>query len=305
MSILVVGSANTDSVMQVKKMPKKGETILASKFLTVAGGKGANQAIAISRLGEEVYLLASIGKDNFGDKLIQSYNRSSINTELIYRPNCASGVAVIYVEEEGENSIAVSPGSNLFLSPDNIFGLERYFSLAKFVISQLEVPINTVLSSAIVAKRNRAKFILNPAPAQSLPREIFPLIDIITPNETEASILTGIDVVDESSAIAAAHVLYKTGVKNVIITLGGKGALLYNNTDVKIVSGYNVNPVDSTAAGDTFNGALVYSLYHKNSILDSIVFANKAAALSVMRIGAHSSIPNLQEVESFSNMFNI
>jgi ribokinase len=303
MAILVVGSANTDLVMKVKQMPKRGETILASKFLTIAGGKGANQAIAVSRLGSKVYLLASIGKDSFGDKLIQSYKKSFICTELIYRPNYFSGVAMIYVEEKGENSISVAPGSNVFLSPDNICSLEHYFLLSKFVLVQLEVPINTVLSSAIMAKRNHAKFVLNPAPAQSLPREIFPLVDIITPNETEASILTGINVIDENSAIAAAHILYKTGVNNIIITLGSKGALLYNSDYIKLISGYNVKAVDSTAAGDTFNGALVHSLSCSNDIVNSIIFANRAAALSVMRVGAHSSIPNFREVASFSTVF--
>ena len=305
MTIIVIGSANTDLVMQVKSLPKAGETVLGDKFMQMSGGKGANQAVAIARCGVKVYLLASIGIDHFGDKLIENYKKCFIDTSLINRPAAASGVAMIYVAENGENSIAVSAGSNLLLSSKNIYELNSFFALSKYVIAQLEIPIDVVLTSARLAKQNNAIFVLNPAPAQALPKEIFSLIDIITPNQSEATILTGIDITDKCSAIAAAQALYKTGVKNVIITLGVRGALLYNNNYVKVIPGYSVKAIDTTAAGDTFNGALVYSLFCGNNIIESIIFANKAAALSVTRVGAQSSIPTVKEIEYFSKLIDI
>lgn len=300
MSILVIGSANTDLIIQVDTLPKPGQTILGKNFTTASGGKGANQAIAIARLGGKVAFLASIGKDAFGDALIKNYNDAAIDTTLIDRPDCPSGIAMIYVAKNAENTIAVAPGSNGLLSAKQICNASAHFTSTKIVLAQLEIPIESVLKSAKIAKENRARFILNPAPAQNLPAEIFPLIDTITPNQTEAKMLTGIDVIDEKSATHAACVLHKTGVNNVIITLGRQGALLYNSDSIKMIAGYPVKAIDTTAAGDTFNGALVYALDTGKTITEAIIFANKAAALSVTKFGAQPSIPTLKTVEAFN-----
>ena len=300
MSILVIGSANTDLIIQVDTLPKPGQTILGKNFTTASGGKGANQAIAIARLGGKVAFLASIGKDAFGDALIKNCNDAAIDTTLIDRPNCPSGIAMIYVAKNAENTIAVAPGSNSLLSERQICNASAHFTSTKIVLAQLEIPIESVLKSAKIAKEKRARFILNPAPAQNLPAEIFRLIDTITPNQTEAKMLTGIDVVDEKSATHAACVLHKTGVNNVIITLGRQGALLYNSDSIKMIAGYPVKAIDTTAAGDTFNGALVYALDTGKTITEAIIFANKAAALSVTKFGAQPSIPTLKAVEAFN-----
>ena len=300
MSIMVIGSANTDLIIQVDTLPKPGQTVLGGKFVTASGGKGGNQAIAVARLGGEIIFLASIGRDNFGDALIQNYSDAAIDTALIYRPNCPSGIAMIYVAKNAENTIAVAPGSNGLLSSEHIRDAATHFQSAKIVLAQLEIPIETVLESAKTAQKNHARFILNPAPAQNLPAAIFPLIDSITPNQTEAKMLSGIDVVDQKSAIDAAGIIHKTGVKNIIITLGSQGALLYNRDMIKMIPGYQVNAIDTTAAGDTFNGALAYALNKGKKMIDAIIFANKAAALSVTRLGAQSSIPTLKEVETFT-----
>ena len=300
MSIMVIGSANTDLIIQVDTLPKPGQTVLGGKFVTASGGKGGNQAMAIARLGGKVTFLASIGRDNFGDALIQNYSDAAIDAALIHRPNCPSGIAMIYVAKNAENTIAVAPGSNRLLFSEHIRDAAIHFQSAKIVLAQLEIPIETVLKSANIAKENKAQFILNPAPAQNLPAAIFPLIDTITPNQTEARMLSGIDVVDQKSAIDAANVIHKTGVKNIIITLGSQGALLYNRDMIKMIPGYRVNAIDTTAAGDTFNGALAYALDEGKKMIDAIIFANKAAALSVTHLGAQSSIPTLKEVKAFT-----
>jgi len=302
MSILVIGSANTDLIIQVDMLPKPGQTILGKNFNTASGGKGANQAMAVARLGGKVTFLASIGQDAFGDALIKNYNDAAIDATLIGRPSCPSGIAMIYVAKNAENTIAVAPESNGLLSAQHICNASVHFQSNKFVLTQLEIPIETVLESAKIAKEKHTRFILNPAPAQNLPAEIFPLIDTITPNQTEAKMLTGIDVVDEKSATHAARILHKTGVKNVIITLGRQGALLYNNDSIKIIPGYPVKAIDTTAAGDTFNGALVYALDKDKAMIEAIVFANKAAALSVTTFGAQPSIPTLKSVEAFKQV---
>lgn len=300
MSVLVIGSANSDLIIQVDKLPKNGETVLGKNFTTVSGGKGANQAMAISRLGSTVTLIASIGKDNFGDALIKDYNDAGINTTLIHRPNFPSGVAMIYVAKNAENTIAVAPGSNGLLSEHHVYNSKIHFKSSNIILAQLEIPIETVVASAKIAKENNLQFILNPAPAKNLPSSLFPLIDIITPNQTETKILTGIDVVDKKSAVNAAKILYQFGVKNIVITLGEQGALHYNGGSVKMTPGYSVKAIDTTAAGDTFNGALAYALDKDKTMKEAIIFANKAAALSVTKLGAQSSIPNLEEVERFN-----
>lgn len=296
MTIMVIGSANMDLIIQVEDIPTPGETILGGQFLTASGGKGANQAVASARLGSDVCFVSCIGEDGFGETLINNYQKDNINIKHIKRSSEPSGVAMIYVAKNGENSIAVAPGANALLTPQDLDRLTEQFIHSQIVLTQLDTPIETIVRAAELAKNNQCLFILNPAPAQSLPDELYPLIDIITPNETEAALLTGIEVINESSALAAAKVLFKRGVNNVIITMGEQGAFFYDGNNAQLISTYKVTAIDTTAAGDTFNGALVSALAQDNTLLDAIAFANKAAALSVTKLCAQTSIPYLDDM---------
>jgi ribokinase len=299
MSIMVIGSANTDLIIQVKQIPKPGETILGSNFITASGGKGANQAVSAARLSGNVKFIASIGQDTFGDMLIGNYLKDKIDIKYIKRKNEASGTAMIMVAQNGQNSIAVAPGANALLSIEDLNLLEHEFDSSKIVLAQLETPIDTVIHASKLTKKYNNLFILNPAPALNLPDVFYPLIDIITPNETEAKILTGIDVYNKSSALSAAKVLHEKGVKNVIITLGCQGAFFYDGNHSELVPTINVKAVDTTAAGDTFNGALAkYLDEDSGGLVNAIRYANKAAAISVTKLGAQPSIPYAKDMEA-------
>ncbi|WP_151194338.1 ribokinase [Cysteiniphilum sp. JM-1] len=296
MTIMVIGSANMDLIIQVEHIPSPGETILGGQFLTASGGKGANQAVASARLGSDVCFVSCVGEDSFGETLINNYRKDNINIKHIKRSSEPSGVAMIYVAQNGENSIAVAPGANALLIPQDLDKLTAQFAHSDIVLTQLETPIETIMRASELAKSNQCLFVLNPAPVQSLPDNLYPLIDIITPNETEAALLTGIEVTDESSALMAAKVLFNRGVGNVIITMGAQGAFFYDGNTAKLIPTHKVAAIDTTAAGDTFNGALVSALAQNNTLLEAIAFANKAAALSVTKLGAQSSIPYLDEI---------
>lgn len=302
MTIMVIGSANMDLIIQVEHIPVPGETILGGEFLTASGGKGANQAVAAARLGGDTSFVACIGEDSFGEQLISNYCKDNINIKHIKRSTKPSGVAMIYVAKNGENSISVAPGANALLTPQDLDKLTAQFAHSQIVLTQLETPIETIMRAGELAKNNQCLFVLNPAPAQSLPDTLYPLIDIITPNETEAALLTGIEVTDESSALTAAKVLFNRGVSNVIITMGAKGAFFYDGNISTLIPTHKVAAIDTTAAGDTFNGALVSALAQNNTLLDAIAFANKAAALSVTKLGAQTSIPYLDEVNHLTSL---
>lgn len=291
MSVLVVGSANTDLIIQMDALPEPGQTVLGGEFVTASGGKGANQAVAVARLNGDVQFLASIGRDHFGDDLIQKYRDESVDTRLIQRPDTASGIAMIYVAENGQNTIAVAPGSNALLRRGHIDAAKAAFKRASIVLTQLEIPVATVLQVARTAKQNDATFVLDPAPAQILPDEIYALIDIITPNETEATALTGIAIDRERDAFQAARALFDKGVKNVVITLAERGALLYNDQTAQRIDAIPAEAIDTTGAGDVFNGALASALYEEEPMIQAVAFANRAAALSTTRLGAQPSIP--------------
>lgn len=303
MSIVVVGSSNTDLVVNVPKIPLEGETILGSKFRTHKGGKGANQAVAASRLGADTTFIACIGNDDFGNRAIKSYNEEGINTKYIQREGETSGVALITVSDQGRNTISVSPESNGLLSPKHIDQALDVIRKAKVVLTQFEIPIPTIEYLIKRCNECSAKFILNPAPALKLPEYLFKFIDIITPNETEAESLTGIKVTDEKSANLSAAKLIQKGVKEVIITLGDKGAYLHSKTQQKLIPGFKVNAIDTTAAGDTFNGALAYSITQNKPTEEAIIFANAASALAVTKNGAQSSTPKFSDVNKFLNKF--
>lgn len=295
--ILVVGSSNTDMVIKTQNFPAPGETILGGKFLMNAGGKGANQAVAAARLGGMVTFVGKIGDDIFGKQAVQQLEDEGINVDFVaVDPENPSGVAMITVDRSGENSIVVAPGSNGTLSAEDFSKAIDELNESEFVLMQLEIPIPTVEHIARMATLKQKKVILNPAPAAKLSDELLKNLYIITPNETEAELLTGIKVTDEQSALSAATRLHEKGIEIVIITLGSAGAFLLAHGKPEIIQAPKVEAVDTTAAGDTFNGALVVALSEGKTIQESIVFANKAASISVTRIGAQSSVPFRKEI---------
>jgi len=297
--ILVVGSSNTDMIIQLERIPQPGETILGGEFVTAAGGKGANQAVAAARAGGEVTFVARVGQDMFGDKALAGFVQDGIQVEHVTRdPEAPSGVALIFVATDGENSIAVASGANARLSSVDVKNAEPGIAGATSVLMQLETPLETVQAAAESAARAKVPVILNPAPARKLPGDLLKLVSILTPNETEAELLTGIAVSNEESAARAAEALMAQGVGTVIITLGARGAFVANSSTRQLVPGFQVKPVDTTAAGDVFNGALVVALGEGRPLLEAVRFANAAAAISVTRLGAQPSAPRRNEIEA-------
>ncbi|HNX55874.1 MAG TPA: ribokinase [Prolixibacteraceae bacterium] len=295
--ILIVGSSNTDMVIKTHKFPVPGETILGGRFLMNAGGKGANQAVAAARLGGLVTFVGKIGDDIFGKQAVQQLEDEGINVDFVaVDPENPSGVAMITVDRNAENSIVVAPGSNGTLSSVDFDRAVSKLDESDYVLMQLEIPIPTVEYIARQATQKQKKVILNPAPAASLSEELLKNLYLITPNETEAELLTGIKVTDETSAMKAASVLHEKGVDIVIITMGAAGAYLFAQGKSEIIKAPRVEAVDTTAAGDTFNGALVVALSEGKAIQEAIAFANKAASVSVTRIGAQSSVPYRKEI---------
>ena len=295
--ILIVGSSNTDMVIKTLNFPAPGETILGGRFLMNAGGKGANQAVAAARLGGMVTFVGKIGDDIFGKQAVQQLEDEGINVDYVaVDPENPSGVALITVDNKGENSIVVAPGSNGTLSSFDFDKAIAELDESEFVLMQLEIPIPTVEHIARKAAQKLKKVVLNPAPAAKLSDELLQNLYIITPNETEAELLTGIKVTDQHSALKAALALNIKGVEIVIITMGSAGAFLLSNGKYEIIGAPKVVAVDTTAAGDTFNGALVVALSEGKSIQESIAFANQAASISVTRIGAQSSVPFRKEI---------
>lgn len=295
--ILVIGSSNTDMVVKTDELPLPGETKLGGTFFMNAGGKGANQAVAAARLGGNVTLVTKLGDDIFGRQTLEGLKKENINTNYVFFDESnPSGTALIIVNAVGENCIVVAPGANANLFPADIEKVEN-LRYAGIILLQLEIPMDTINYIAKLAKVNKQKLILNPAPAQKLNDELLRGLYLITPNETEAFDLTGILVKDETSAAAAADFLLKKGVENVIITLGREGAF-FQNDQLKIkVNAPVVEPLDTTAAGDTFNGAITVALTENMEWDNAIRFAVQAASISVTRMGAQSSVPYRKEID--------
>ena len=295
--IIVVGSANTDMVVKAKTLPLPGETILGGEFFMNAGGKGANQAVAAARLGGDVLLVAKVGDDIFGKQTIEGLQKEKINTSFIFIDKTApSGTALINVNAQGENCIVVAPGANANLLPADIAKVKG-MEAAQILLMQLEIPIATIEQVAKNAKQNHQKMIINPAPAQKLSDELLNGLFLLTPNETEASILTGIHVVDEVTAVEAANIFLTKGVQNVIITLGKQGAYFQNNEEHFLVAAPIVQALDTTAAGDTFSGAIAVAITEDKSWKQAIEFAVKAASIAVTRLGAQASVPYRNEID--------
>lgn len=299
-SIVVIGSSNTDMIVQTPHIPRPGETILGGTFNTAAGGKGANQAVSCARAGGIVTFVARVGKDMFGDQALKGFQADGIDTKYVVTdPEAPSGVALIIVDDQGENSIAVASGANGNLSVKDVETAKNVIEKADIVLMQLEVPLATVEAAAKLASSKQVKVILNPAPAQPLSDVLLKQLSLLTPNETEAQMLTGIEVNNENTANQAAQVLVDKGVDSVIITLGAAGAYVFADDFKGMVAGFKVDPVDTTAAGDTFNGTLAVALAEGTPLAEAVRFANAAAALSVTKLGAQPSAPDRQAIEEF------
>ncbi len=300
MSIVVVGSSNTDMIIKVAHLPLPGETILGGELTKAAGGKGANQAVAAARAGGKVNFIARVGDDIFGESAINGFMEDNINVDWVLKDaEAPSGVAQIFVADDGENCIAVASGANARLSVEDIENARDVIESADILLTQLETPVETISKAISIARENGKTVILNPAPAQPLPDELLAKLSVITPNETEAELLTGVEVVDEASAAVATASLKEKGVESVIITMGSKGAFVDHDNEQYMVPGFMVEAVDTTAAGDTFNGALTVALSQKKNFKDAVKFANAAAALSVTKLGAQPSVPSLEEINDF------
>ena len=295
--IVVLGSTNTDMVIAGKKIPVPGETVCGGSFLMNPGGKGANQAVAVARLSAKkgaCIFIAKVGDDLFGRETATRLRRDGILPRLVVDRKEASGTALILVDSKGQNVISVALGANGTLSPKDVTPFRKDIEGAAALVMQLETPLKTVEWAAKVAHDAGVPVILNPAPAQKLPKSLYPLVDWITPNETEAELLTGVKVVDAASAAKAVGVLKKRGVGHVVITMGSKGA--YCGDCGKVYPCRKVKAVDCVAAGDTFNGAFAVALSEGKTCADAIAFAQKASAISVTRPGAQSSVPYRKEL---------
>jgi len=295
--IYIIGSSNTDMVVKTERLPLPGETILGGKFLMNAGGKGANQAVAAARLGGNVSFIANLGNDLFGQQAIQQFKEENIATQFItFDPLHPSGVALINVDAHGENCIAVAPGANGNLTPSLLSPFLSSLTPPALVLVQLEIPISTVEYIIEQCHARSIPVIVNPAPANLLRDEVWQKVDVITPNENEAELLTGITITDDQSAVKAAGILHEKGIAQVVVTLGKRGAYWSAKGQYGFVSVPTVTSVDTTAAGDCFSGALAVSLAEGNSLHDAVRFACTAASISVTRMGAQASMPLREEV---------
>jgi ribokinase len=300
--IVVIGSSNTDMVVKTTHLPAGGETVLGGDFFMNAGGKGANQAVAAARYGKRVVFVAKTGDDMFGRQVRESLKQDGIVTDYVFvDKEHPSGVALITIDDKAENCIVVASGANMHLSPADIDNAADEIRSAGIVLMQLETPVETVAYAAKMAAEAGVKVVLNPAPAPAEPlsEELMKNLYLITPNRSEASRITGINIKDMDSAQRAARAIYDMGPKNVIITLGNQGAMVFDGGMMMLVEAQKVEAVDTTAAGDTFNGVLVCAMSDGRSVIDSAREASVAAAISVTRMGAQTAAPTREEIREF------
>ena len=298
--ILVIGSSNMDLVVQVPRCPAAGETLFGSSFTTNYGGKGANQAVAVARIGSGVTFMTKLGNDTFGQQMRQHFSEEGMDlTHILTDAESPTGTALITVEDKGENRIIVVPGANARLTENDVESLSAEINSCRFVLTQLEIPLPTVLHIAEMTSAAGKQLILNPAPARPLPDSLLQKVFLITPNETEAEILTGIRVSDVESARRAALWFREKGVQQIVITMGSQGAFVFTDDLQGMVPAYKVKAIDTTAAGDVFNGALTVALSEGKTTADAARFGCAASALAVMRPGAQSSIPTRTEIDAF------
>jgi ribokinase len=295
--IVVVGSSNTDMVVRVPTLPRPGETVIGGSFFTARGGKGANQAVAAARAGGSVSLVACLGDDALGDETLAALAADGIAVDQVRRAtDTRSGVALILVDERGENSIAVAPGANARLAPEQVAECADLLSPGDVLLVQLEIPIESVLAAARAASRAGARVILNPAPARELPQELLALVSVLTPNESEAARLAGVSAGGAQALDAAATALLRLGVGAVVVTLGAAGAYVATPERRETIDAFPAEARDTTGAGDVFNGAMAVALAEGKGLADAVRFANAAAAISVTRDGAQPASPYRAEI---------
>ena len=293
--ILVIGSLNADLVVRAPRFPAPGETISGEDLAIIPGGKGANQAVAVSRQGASVAMVGRVGNDAFGPMLTQNLQKNNVDTAHVRIDPAATGTAIIVVDVDGQNSIVLSPGANGKVTLSDVDAVS--FQDAKMLLLQLEIPLETVVHTASLARQNGLRVILNPAPAQSVPDSLLADVGILVPNENELQLLTGMPVTDTDSAKSAAQILLEKGVKTVIVTLGSNGALLVTSKQVTHIPAFKVNVVDTTAAGDAFIGGLAVALLKGKSLEEAVRYGNASGALAATRFGAQPSLPTKDEVE--------
>ena len=301
--ILVIGSLNMDLIVRTPRLPAPGETILGTTFSTASGGKGANQAVAAAKLGAPVKMIGRVGADDFGKTLRANQSAVGVDTQYITQDTeAATGIASIWVDDNGQNSIIVAPGANARVARNDIDAAAIAFENARVVVAQLEIPLDTVMYAFQCARKNNCLTILNPAPAQPLTRKILELADVVIPNETETAQLTGIRVDNFDSAQNAAHALREMGARRVVITLGAQGALYADeNARAQHIASFAIQAVDTTAAGDAFVGALAAALARKKDWMTSLREASAAGALAATKLGAQPSLPTRAELNAFLN----
>ena len=298
--VVVVGSFNMDLVIKTERRPQKGETLIGEEFGMFIGGKGANQAIAASRLGADVTMIGRLGTDLFGDTFISEFAKERINTDFVVRDAAAgTGVASPVIDAEGDNSIIIVPRANMRLNVEDVERASHKIADADVLLLQLEVPIEPSQRAAEIARSNGVEVILNPAPARELPDSFLGLVDILIPNEVETEFLSKVTVADDEGARLAAHVLFEKGVSTIVLTLGSRGALLLTSHQSKLAPAYSVKVVDTTAAGDAFCGAIATALASGEKIEDAVAFANATGALAVTVLGAAPSMPTADQVRAF------
>jgi len=294
--IAIVGSFNIDLVVRTPKRPRSGETVLGTSADTYVGGKGCNQGIAAARLGARVSMVGRVGRDHFGEQLLRVMEREGIDSTYVsYDQRAPTGIASIMVSDDGDNSIVVIPGANGLVSAQDVDAAAGALAQSDVVLLQLEVPIESTLRAAELAKRSGVRVILNPAPARDLPLDLLRRVDVLVPNELEAQLLTGVDPSTDPSG--AAKLLLEMGIQTVIITLGRRGAFLMTGDMATLVPTFMVQPVDTTAAGDAFCGALAVAISEGKSLQDAVRFSNAAGAIAATKAGAEPSLPYRDEVD--------
>jgi len=294
--IVVIGSSNTDMTVVADRLPVPGETVLGGKFAMGQGGKGANQAVAAQRLGGDVTFICKLGRDIFGENAVKEYQKDGMDTSKIMYSDQPSGVALISVDTHAENCIVVASGANGDITVEDIEANRKEIEEAAILLLQLEIPVDAVVRAAKIGHEAGVCVVLNPAPACDLPEEIYQYLSLIIPNQTEIALMTGIEANDEEGAAKAVEALQAKGTKDVIVTMGSKGSMVYHEGQATFVPSRKVNAVDTTAAGDTYCGGLCVALSEGKDIIEAARFATASSALTVQKRGAQDSIPYRKDV---------
>ena len=299
--IAVLGSIHMDYVISLDRIPRLGETLIGKGFKMTPGGKGANQAVAAARLGAEVYMIGRVGEDAIGDELIENLKKNGVRTDHVKRAKTHSGVALIFIDSSGNNIIGVAPGADYHISKDDVD--EAFRDLGDridILLLQLEIPVEIVEYAIEKFSEKNVKILLNPAPYRPLSREVLSKIFIATPNEVELELMSGVKIAGDRDLIRAGRrVIEKFGIENLVVTLGGRGAMIITEKEERLIPAFKVKPIDTTGAGDAFNGALAVALSMGRSLEEAVIYANAAGALSTLKIGAQEALPTSEEVERF------